>query len=66
MQPKYPDITVQLSGQDGNAFHIIGRCKCAMRAANIGDAEIQAFQEEAKVGDYDHLLQTCMRWFDCE
>jgi len=65
MQPKYLDITVQLSGQDGNAFHIIGRCRRAMREADIEAAEIKAFQEEAMNSGYDHLLQTCMRWFDC-
>jgi hypothetical protein len=26
--------------------------------------EIEIFIEEAKSGDYDHLLQTCMKWFD--
>ena len=24
--PKYPDITVQLTGKDGNAFNILGIC----------------------------------------
>lgn len=27
--PKYPDITVQLTGKDGNAFYILGICLCA-------------------------------------
>jgi len=66
MQPKYPQITVHLSGQDGNAFYIIGRCRRAMREANLDASEIRQFQEEAMQGDYNHLLQTCMRWFDCE
>lgn len=26
--------------------------------------EIDQFRKEATSGDYDHLLQTCMRWVD--
>ncbi len=63
--PKYPDVKVQLSGQDGNAFFIIGRC---LRAAKgkMPLAEINAFQTEATSGDYNKVLQTAMKWFDIE
>jgi hypothetical protein len=30
----------------------------------VGAAERAAFQAEATSGDYDHLLQTCMKWVD--
>jgi hypothetical protein len=63
MTPKHPNITVELVGQDGNAFAILGRCKQAARAAGLEKAEIDAFIAEATSGDYDHLLQTAMRWF---
>lgn len=33
--PKYPNIEVQLTGQDGNAFYIIGTCLQAMRRAGV-------------------------------
>ncbi len=62
--PKYPDVEVQLSGEDGNAFVIIGRCRQAMRRADLPAAEIQAFTDEAKSGDYDNVLRTAMKWFD--
>lgn len=64
MTPKYPNITVELVGQDGNAFAILGRCKQAAQMAGFEKAEIDAFITEATSGDYDHLLQTAMRWFD--
>lgn len=64
MTPKYPDIIVTLTGQDGNAFAILGRCREAARDAGLSDEEIAAFMNEAMSGDYDHLLQTAMRWFE--
>ena len=64
MTPKCPDIIVTLTGQDGNAFAILGRCRAAARDAGLSDEEIAAFMDEAMAGDYDHLLQTAMRWFE--
>lgn len=63
--PKYPDIEVQLSDEDGNAFFIIGRVRKALRWADVPDEEIGLFTIECESGDYDHLLQTCMRWVTC-
>lgn len=64
MTPRYPDITVTLTGQDGNAFAILGRCRAAARDAGLSKDEIATFMNEAMAGGYDHLLQTAMRWFD--
>ena len=64
MTPKYPNITVRLIGHDGNAFTVIGRCCKAARKAGLSEDEIATFMAEATAGDYDHLLQTAMRWFD--
>lgn len=64
MTPKYPDIIVTLTGQDGNAFAVLGRCREAARDAGLSDEEIAAFMDEAMAGDYDDLLQTAMRWFE--
>ena len=63
---KYPDIQVELTGHDGNAFSILGRCNQAMRRARIPQEERDAFQKEATAGNYDHLLATCIEWFDVE
>lgn len=64
MTPKHPDITVTLTGHDGNAFAVLGRCREAARDAGLSEDEIAAFMAEAMAGDYDHLLQTAMRWFE--
>jgi ABC-type sugar transport system substrate-binding protein len=65
MKPKHPDITVELAGHDGNAFSVLGRCRKAAREAGLSEEEIATFMAEATADDYDHLLQTAMRWFDC-
>ena len=64
MTPKYSRITVALAGRDDNAFAILGRCRQAAAEAGLSDDEIAAFMAEAMAGDYDHLLQTAMRWFE--
>ena len=60
--PKYPEIEVQLLGTDANAFAIMGAVTQAMCRGGIGKEERDAFMDEAMSGDYDHLLQTCMKW----
>ena len=62
--PKYPDITVQLTGKDGNAFNILSICLRAMRRADLSQEERDAFQAEAISGDYLHLLAICAEWFN--
>jgi hypothetical protein len=62
--PKYPDIHVKLSMSDGNAYSIIANVRKGMRLAGLSNDEQDAFSKEATSGDYDHLLQTAMRWVD--
>ncbi len=62
----YPKIKVPLAGHDGNAFAIIARCIAAMRRAGISPEERETFRSEAMSGDYNHLLQTVMAYFDTE
>jgi hypothetical protein len=64
MEPKYPDIEVQLTGQDGNAFLILGKVIKALKRAGVSTEEIAAFKKESMAGDYDHLLATTMRWVE--
>lgn len=64
--PKFPQVKVQLVGQDGNAFFILGRCAQAARRAGVSQQDIEQFQNDATSGDYDHLLRTCMDYFDCD
>ena len=64
--PKYPDITVELIGESGNAFHILGTCRRAMIKNRLPQSEIDTFMQEATSGSYDDLLATCMSWFNVE
>jgi len=64
MEPKYPNIELELVGQDGNAFSVLGAAQNAMKKGGLSGEERQEFLSEAMEGDYDHLLQTCMRWFE--
>lgn len=59
---KYPNVTVPLVGQDGNAMFIMGRVGAALKRAGVPREEINAFYAEAQSGNYDHLLQTVMKW----
>jgi hypothetical protein len=61
-EPKYPKVVVQLSGEDGNALAIVGRVRQAMRDANVPKIDITDFQLQALSGNYDNVLQTCMKW----
>lgn len=53
-------------GEDGNAFFILGKCKRAARDAGWDDQRWTAFVNEATSGDYDHVLQTVMHYFEVE
>ena len=61
MEIKFPEIKVHLSGEDGNAFAIIGRVSQEMRSGGVSQKDIIEFRNEAMAGDYDHLLQTVMK-----
>lgn len=65
-ETKFPNITVKLVGEDGNAFAILGRVRLAMKLAGVSSDDIDAFTKEATSGDYDHLLRTVMRWVETE
>ena len=57
---------VELLGQNGNAFAILGRCVQAARRAGWTNVQIQAFRQEATSGEYDHLIGTAMKYFDVQ
>jgi hypothetical protein len=61
-QTKYPEIEVQLTGNDGNAFAVMGAVMRAMRKHPEAKNDIVEFQNEAMSGDYNHLLATCMQY----
>ena len=59
---KYPEIEVQLVGTDGNAFALIGKVQNALKDFEVSKEERDEFFNEATNGDYNHLLQICMKW----
>lgn len=59
---KYPDVEVQLSGEDGNAYAIMGRVAGALRRNGVSDKEIKEYREESMSGDYENLIATAARW----
>lgn len=63
---KYPNITVKLVGEDGNAFSIMGRVTKAMRRAGCTPEQIKEYTNEAMSGDYNHLLQVTMSYVEVE
>jgi len=61
---RHPEIDVQIIGQDGNAFHVLGKVNRALKRAGLSDEERAEFMAEATSGDYDHLLATVMAWVE--
>lgn len=61
---KYPDIFVQLSGYDGNAYSILGRVLKYMRNAGVPKEIRDEYVAEATAGDYDNLLRVTAEWVD--
>ena len=57
---------LKLIGADGNAFNLLGLARRDAKRAGWPQAKIDEFFQEATSGDYDHLLQTCMKYFDVE
>lgn len=58
----YPEIHVQLSGEDGNAFAILSAVSTALKRGGVPQSECDTFFAEATSGDYDHLIRTAMTW----
>lgn len=63
-QPKYPNVSVQLSGEDANAFFMIARTRRALKRAGVSEDEVQQFTSEAESGTYDDVITTIGRWVE--
>jgi len=53
--------TLEIVGHDGNAFAILCKARKVARENNMDWVKIG---EEARSGDYDHLLRTMIKYFD--
>ena len=54
----------RLIGEDGNAFGIMGRVKRALAREGADNDYINKYLQESMSGDYDHLLQTAMKYVE--
>jgi len=57
---------LKLVGEDGNAFFILGRAQRTARNAGWSKEKIDEMMKKAQSGNYDHLLQVMMEYFDVD
>ena len=62
--PKYPDIiiTMDLEGQDGNAFVIMGAVSKRLKMAGATKEEISQYTMDSMSGDYENLIAVQSKW----
>jgi hypothetical protein len=61
--PRY-NVAVQLSGNDGNAFAVMGAVKSALKEAGASKEELDQYLSDSMSGDYDNLLRVAMDWVE--
>lgn len=55
---------VKLSGVNGNALALVATVSSALKKEGYSKELISDFRKEALSGNYDKVLQTCMKWAD--
>ncbi len=58
--------TVKLTGEDGNAFSVMGRVKKALKQSGADKEYIDKYLNAATSGDYDNLLVVSMEYVNVE
>lgn len=61
---KHPDISVQLTGQDGNVFNLMGVVIRALRSNGFGDEVDDFVSEVTSSKSYHEALAVMMQWVD--
>jgi hypothetical protein len=61
---KYPNIEVELTGNDGHAISVMMKVKRALRKGGVSTEECEEYQKEALSGDYNNVLWVSMNWVD--
>ena len=64
--PKYPQVTVQVTGPHSGLCATVAAVQAAMRRAGVPLQELGNFYEDAAEDDEDNLLWTCLRWVDVD
>lgn len=62
MSPKYPNIKVNLSDIDGNAFNIMATITTALRKNAVSDEQVEQYLADSTASDYNNLLVTAAEW----
>lgn len=52
-----------LNGPEGNVFAVLGAAK---RVAEENGMDWDSIHKEATTSDYDHVLETLKKYFDCQ
>ncbi len=60
--PRFPDVTVKLSGHDGNTGHIMSRVSQALRSAGYNDVIDEFHLAVFDCESYNDVLRLIMRW----
>ena len=63
---KHPDISVQLTGQDGNVFNLMGVVIRALRSNGFGDEVDDFVSEVTSCKSYHEALAVMMSWVDVQ
>ena len=58
--------TINIDEVDGNAFAVLATVQKALKKAGADEEHVRHYLEDAKDGDYDHLLQTSMKYINFE
>ena len=65
-RPKYPGVVVELIGENGNAFAIIGAVAKSLRREVGRDAAGEWEAKALACGSYDALLRLALSWVTVE
>ncbi len=55
---------IKIKDVEGNAFQILSRCQTAAKRADWSQDDLQKFLNEARKGDYQHLLEVTQQYFE--
>ena len=58
--------TVKLTGQNGNAFAVMGLVKNALKQAGADKEYIDKYLKESTVGDHSYLLAVSIKYVNVE
>ncbi len=56
------NVTVNLSDIGGNVVAVLNVVSRGLKGAGAPQSEIDEFKSEATSGNYDHVIQTAMKW----